>query len=173
MTLPISGAPTGQGISQECSNSGLQVGRGPTLPPSSWALVQCLQDSLWGHLPKGAPSSRLGRSHASPVYVGSGTFHAYPETYPSGACSYGCGGIDVGCCPLPGSICQCSTLACGQPLAPTGELLCPSSQGALSCGWSLTQDWEWDLVWQLGCGAVTAVPLWPCSNMVVHPCLHK
>ena len=59
MTLPISGAPTGWEISWECSNPGLWVGRGPTSSPSSWGLVKCPGDSLWGLFPKDTPSSGL------------------------------------------------------------------------------------------------------------------
>ena len=59
------------------------------------------------------------RSHASPVYDDLGTSHTYLETYPVSSCI--CGGINMGCHPLPSSVCQCSTLAWGQPLAPTGE----------------------------------------------------
>ena len=95
------------------------------------------------------------RSHASPVYASLGTSHAYPETYPSSSCSCGCRGVDVGCHLLPASTCQCSSLACGGPLVPTGEPPWPlrglCCVGGLSLGTGsgiLFGSWAAEWLWQ-------------------------
>ena len=106
-------------ISQKCSNSSLWADRGlHHLPPvvlwSNACRIPC-----GAFCPRASSPQGCERSHASPVYVSLGTSHTYPETYPNGSCS--CRDVDVGCCLLPGSICQYSTPACGQPLTPTSK----------------------------------------------------
>ena len=85
------------GLPQECSNSSHWVG---------WGLHHLSPVGLWlnalrtlSGVPQLRASSPLGpvKSHVSPIYVGLGTSHTYPETYPGGSFGYGCRAIDIGC----------------------------------------------------------------------------
>ena len=143
------------GISWKCSNSGLWVGRGPISPPPIVLWSKALRILCGAFHPRAAPAQGCRRSHVSPVYAGPETSHAYPETYTDG--SYSCGGINIGCHPLPGLICQYLTPACGWPPLPGGEPPWPPRGlhhvGSLSLGTR-----EWDSVWWLGCGVTMADP---------------
>ena len=98
-----------------------------------------------------SPPQGCERSHASPVYAHSGPSHAYQATYSSSSC----GGVDMGHHLLLGSISQCSPLACGWPLTPTGELpwspggLCHVGGLSLRTGGSISfGGWATEWLWQ-------------------------
>ena len=98
------------------------------IPAFRWAGgLHCLPSvALWSNAlmipcgafhPKASPPQGNERSQVSPVYAGSETSHAYPETYPN----VSCGGVSTGCSLFPGSVYQYLPPACRWLPMPTGE----------------------------------------------------
>ena len=152
------GVPAGHGHLPKMFQFWPLGGLGPTSPFPSCPLVKCPQHSLWGLLSEGVPSTGSWKvTHLSSLCQLGDPSHLSRDLPQWQLWLQGCW------CWMPSaSLLSLSIFNSSMWVASNVHWRASlASQRASLCGWPVLQDWEWDSVWQLGCGVATAVPFCP------------